>query len=127
MEEDKASPKHCALSCASTHCLFFRSRPRADFLCEGFKLSASRGISGAESHSLVQFEGDIEEHVFPSWRPGMTSKTDSRWRPSFEKARGRVLIGKLMAGGGPVGDDANEGGGGGEDGDRSASGDMAGY
>ena len=30
----------------------------------------------------------------------MTSKTDSRWLPSFEKARGRVLIDKLMAGGG---------------------------
>ena len=29
----------------------------------------------------------------------MTSKADSRWRPSFEKARGRVLIEKLMAGG----------------------------
>ena len=38
--------------------------------------------------------------VFGSWRPGMTSKTDSRWRPSFEKARGRVLIDKLKAGGG---------------------------
>ena len=38
-------------------------------------------------------------YVFHSWRPGMTSKADSRWRPSFEKARGRVLIEKLMAGG----------------------------
>ena len=38
--------------------------------------------------------------AFGSWRPGMTSKTDSRWLPSFEKARGRVLIDKLMAGGG---------------------------
>ena len=38
--------------------------------------------------------------VFGSWRPGMTSKADSRWLPSFEKARGRVLIDKLMAGGG---------------------------
>ena len=37
--------------------------------------------------------------AFGSWRPGMTSKTDSRWLPSFEKARGRVLIDKLMAGG----------------------------
>ena len=30
----------------------------------------------------------------------MTIKPDSRWRPSFEKARGRLLIDKLMAGGG---------------------------
>ena len=30
----------------------------------------------------------------------MTIKPDSRWRPSFEKARGRLLVDKLMAGGG---------------------------
>ena len=41
--------------------------------------------------------------AFGSWRPGMTSKADSRWLPSFEKARGRVLIDKLMAGGGGSG------------------------
>ena len=39
----------------------------------------------------------------------MTSKSDSRWLPSFEKARGRVLIDKLMAGGGGSGEWASSG------------------
>ena len=46
----------------------------------------------------------------------MTSKTDSsRWRPSFEKARGRVLIEKLMAGGSYGGNGGGDRDGGGVD------------
>ena len=46
----------------------------------------------------------------------MVRKADSKWRHSFEKAKGRLILDKLMTGGGDVGAGVRD-----KDGDGSSS------